>query len=215
MAAVACAQNLQIKKISIATMSELSKNASLLTLRGVSLPLEHKIAITSRYAILSSEDGEMAKWSSALRMKPKKEWTIAAPTFGDALRNFDLGAPLQLSEPDAANFSNVLHQTVICDVFLRKMTASEGDIQKAREFSTMLVQALENLTVQETPTCEGVESPAVDFIMSCLRGILALVSPIPGIGGSTLADVTFVTSGSVRKSLGGYCGGEGHVTLKT
>ena len=193
--AVACAQSLHIKKISMSLLGELSKNVAYLELRGVPLPVEHKIAITSRCATVWLEDGNVLKWCSCLKMQACQEWSFAAPTFGDVLFQTD-AEPLQLSDEEMKFFENTVHQTVICDGFIRKMSASEVDNSRAKEFSSMLKQALEVLDVETS-------LPGVNAVIRCFRGLLALSSPIPGIGGSSLEDVKFVTTASVRKGLPG------------
>ena len=64
----AAAKALQVRKLEVASILEVQRNASLLLTQGVTIPLENLLAMTKRRGLIALADGELPVWLATLSL---------------------------------------------------------------------------------------------------------------------------------------------------
>ena len=200
-AAASAADCLQPGKIKKLKWSDLVKYVELLEQQGHELPISCARAVSRKHAETLLEYSQWADWCNVSRPWQLEDdatpaWTISLPI----LRAASPGA-----EEDQGNFADSFLGTFFNDTGLRLIMAHQHSSGTAGNPSG-LQNALETfLNMYEDWDADGtaLEGHAAQHcikpFLSALRGMSALISPVPGKYGATAADVEFVMPSSSAK----------------
>ena len=213
LAAANGARSLTVAQVRRGDWDDITNGARAVTLYGVKVPKVTQQLMTERFASIRLKAGDSQGWVAALKFHadtPSAEWDFAAPTFAacwntwgwevsaaelqceDATRRAALRLPqLNVSEieylkeerdPQGLRWLGAC----IDDPFLRML---------CDEDTAHLIQVIDAFLSELKPSqVPAGLSKYYTTAATVMRGILAITSPLPGHGGATLQDVSYIAS---------------------
>ena len=173
---------LQVKRLDTASVVEMVKNASLLALQGVCLPVENKLHFTWRMATVHLSDSEVDRWLSCLSWLPQPEWTPQSPTFGACV------AALGSEDPLWQLVKELFVSASLPDAWMRQLNAACDSSGNKATVSPLLklCRSFLHQHVLESGALQNKEVLASIYnnVAKVMRGIVALTSPVPSDEGS-------------------------------
>ena len=231
--ALRAAEALQQHKLTRMKFTEMERFVGVLMDCGVDLPASLQCAVTRQYCQDMLQAGHLDKWKHAFRpFSPtgsgaELEWTLSSPTFSPCACMLDLGDGNLKSDV----FSEAWLDSFFCDYLMQIITDADGAAAVQLMCGATLDLHNEFQALRSTTSSEAVSSDAVspdhmlgvtssdavsarcciqllDSVATVARGLLAVLSPVPGYRGSTLDDVNFVFPTSTRgttRHMGDLC----------
>jgi hypothetical protein len=192
-AAFEAAKALHMTKIPTADRMEVIKNVQCLALHEVQLPCLHRTAITNKEAMQMLSSNQVQPWAQTIWPFAWDDvtghaWQPEKPLFARCLPE------AESPDSDKQAFAQLWHGAIFCDAFVRRLNeASELPGNNTKPLEEACLALLQRAgPMDEIP--EHLQA-MVSAATSCLRGLLALCSPIPGLCGSCLGDVRMVAPG--------------------
>ena len=198
-AACTAARGLWIAGLPKALWDEVEKNVDTIVMYGLTVPLVHRQHITLKWCSMQVRAGHFAEWLKALDGTPCEHWHVKSPCFGACWGPWeDSGNAVAISGPkeDLAEEGKVPDtdqrtiwlQAIFDSGFLALMNTSAT-------FDSLFAACAQLITLLVTKTDMPAElQPQIIMTCKIIRGFIALISPIPGVHGSSLADVQFISS---------------------
>ena len=198
---------MQIQHLSNLAISDLISRYNKIVSHGVEFPTEHQQHITKHLLSDTFEKGQTSRWASGLKCftlgDGAPEWDIRKPEFAGCL-------PANKEECEAAKFKDTYHSTAFCPAFMKMMTkVVQGG--SAALFIKACQHALQS--INDESGCQGVEgsdeettdswlsAEILEPVRKVLKGFLALLSPVPMLGGSKVTDVRYLFPDDGKTSL--------------
>ncbi len=197
---------LQLDKLRVAAVSEIRRNVSLLEVNNVSMPRSHLLEITARF--VAHMEHSTTAWATALwpwpaDVKSPEDWT--SELFGFA---FCVPEPLgegEESDQEAKykkTFLRLWQDTVFGEAWMRNFVAAARQGNDGQGLLKMATTILERLAEGSTYPEWASATPTI------LRGVVSLLSPVPGLHGSSIKDVQYLFPTSrtcqMTRDLGKY-----------
>ena len=192
----AAAAAMQTKRLETASVVEASKNASLLVLQGVSLPTVNKLHFTWRLATVHLSDDEVDSWLACLSWLPTAQWSPQQPTFGGAMSGIEADDPSWLVARDLYVSAALSDAWMRClNAASQAAVASKDSQQDSEAGLVKLCRAFLHQYVLEKASVVENERVVTVFnnVAKVMRGMVALISPVPGDAGSQHADVEYIS----------------------
>ena len=185
---ISAAKALQLRKIDIGAVAEISKNCQLLLLQGVELSLEVRLAVTKRVAIVAVSDENITKWLSAISIA-KTTWEPTEPCLGGMMAELE-----KLDDQDVGHvrFRDCIVDCVFSSSFQKKLNMLNEENGDPTPLLDVCKRCLQQLARETVEPVGPKQQPVIDSISTALRGLLCLCAPLPPCLTSALDDLTYV-----------------------
>ena len=181
---------LQANRLEAADIDEMTRNAALLCLQGIELPVEMKVNITKRVATVHLNAQKLDDWLGCLSISSTTAWTAQSPSFGGSVKHERCAIPADLVIVEA------FVGAALPDALMRLLTPADEPSEMQRRCD-LLLKACKAYLLQHDQEGHSAADNSVLKIVSgnvakVFRGVVALLSPIPGDCGSGLEHVEYV-----------------------
>ena len=172
----------KVKLLSPLDMAPLDQALHTLEINNMQIPVANPREVTAKHVIRTTPNGnDVCSWAKYVWLWPGSEerWPSS---------NVVLSACGPRDENDFRDMSKTWYSAIVHDTFLTALTAA-GESQDAgtllRYVDSFLTEAMAHPPPEEIINL-------VDPIAKTMRGVVALISPQPGLHGSSIRDVNYV-----------------------
>ena len=165
---------------------------------GIEFPIEHHQNITKYVLSHLSTNGQATAWANGLKVRVVgvvPDWDINKPMFASCM-------PKSKEESEATKFKETYHNTVFCPGFMRHVQrACQGTPCSSFVSLCQVVRSsLEPEDEDENPM-EAWLLDIVDPVRKMCKAFIALLSPVPLLGGSRIDHVKYLFPDDGKSSL--------------
>lgn len=197
LSAVQACKDMQIGNLASLAVADMVTRYNKIITYGIDFPAEHHQHITKYVLTDAAATGQLSVWGKGLQCRilgEKPEWSMQRPVFAACLPDE--------ADLESSKFRDTYQITAFCPTFMQHVTkVCQGTVNPSFLSSCLVVLSSLDTDDEFQEAMEEWLLDIVDPVRKVMKGFLALLSPVPLLGNSRIADVKYLFPEDGKSSL--------------